>query len=176
MIPVLTAAVVVLAVAVTLNLLITFAMIRRLKANELAAQQEADSFRPIVGAAVGDFSAAATDGSTWDSTTLATGTHTVVFLLPNCGGCTSLVNRLAPAEQPDRSIVVVVSGAADDPSTVSLIQTIPADLRLVVAQLGSAVSQAFGVATFPTVVQVADGKVIAVGENFADMPVAVGAR
>jgi len=174
-IPVLTAAVVILAIAVASNLLITFAMIRRLKASELAGRQDADSFRPTVGAAVGEFSGTAADGSTWDSAALGLGTHTVVFLLPNCGGCTSLVDGLAPAQQPDRSIVVVVSGTADDPAVVSLIQKIPRDLKIVVAKLGSEISQAFGVATFPTVVQVADGKVVAVGETFADLPVAIGA-
>lgn len=176
MIPVLTAAVAVLAVAVVFNLLITFAMIRRLKANELAAQQDADSFRPDVGAAVGQFSGTAVDGSTWDSATLGLGTHAVVFLLPNCGGCATTIDRLAAAEQPDRSIVVVVSGIADDPSVVSLIHKIPSDLKVVVAQLGGEVSQAFGVGTFPTVVQVVDGRVTAVGETFADLPVAVGAH
>lgn len=174
MIQVLTAAVVILAIAVVFNLLITFAMIRRLKANELAGRQDADSFRPTVGAAVGEFSAASVDGSTWDSAALGLGTHTVAFLLPNCGGCASLVDRLAPGKQPDRSIVVVVSGIPDDPAVVSLIQKLPRDLKIVVAKLGSEISQAFGVATFPTIVQVADGRVVAVGETFDDLPVAIG--
>jgi hypothetical protein len=175
-ISVLTGAVAVLAVTVVFNLLITFAMIRRLKANELAGQEDADSFRPKVGAAVGEFSSTAVDGSTWDSATLGLGMHTIVFLLPNCGGCAAMIDRLAPAEQPDRSIVVVVSGIAADPSVVSLMNKLPRDLKVVVAQLGGEISQAFGVGTFPTVVQVADGMVAAVGETFADLPVAVGTR
>ncbi|WP_117210543.1 hypothetical protein [Allorhizocola rhizosphaerae] len=174
MVPALTAAVVILAIAVIVNMLLTFAMIRRLRASELAAKQDAEAFRPSVGSPVGEFSATATDGSAWDSRALGIGTHTVAFLLPNCGGCTSLVNRLTPAHQPDRSIVVVVSGSADDPATVAVVQAIPGDLKVVIAQLGGDVGQAFKVATFPTIVQVVEGRIAAVGETFDELPVAVG--
>jgi hypothetical protein len=175
MIPILTAAVIVLAILVALNLLVTFAMIRRLKASEMAAQDDANSFRPTVGSTIGEFEVTAMDGSAFTHHDLADGPSTVVFLLPNCGGCGRLIRELAPEAYAERSVVVAVAGVAGDPQAVAMIQSIPSDLRVVLAPLGGSMNQAFHVATFPTVVHLYDGKVTEVADELAVHEITVGA-
>lgn len=174
MIPFLTGAVVVLSIAVAANLLITFAMIRRMRANENAAREDADSFRPTVGNLVGTFEAADTTGEALTDRDLADGHHRLAFLLPGCGGCGRVVSELA--ELADRDVIVVVAGTAKEPSVVDFVQSIPDGYRVVLSPVGGPLSQAFHLATFPTVVDVVDGHVTGVGETFAAPTIArVGA-
>jgi hypothetical protein len=167
MITILTAAVVVLAVAGSTNLMITFAMIRRMRASESAGQQDADSFRPTVGSVVGDFEVATTTGDLLTQRDLANGSFRLAFLLPECGGCGRVVAELQPDVLLDRSVIVAVAGSAGDPPTVAMLQSIPSDLRTVISPVGGTMSQAFHVATFPTIVEVVDGRVASVSETVA---------
>jgi hypothetical protein len=170
----LTGAVIVLSIAVAANLLITFAMIRRLRANELAAREDADSFRPTVGNMVGEFEVTDTAGAAFTDADLANGHHRIAFLLPGCGGCGRVVDELR--ELKDRSVIVAVAGTAKEPPVVDMVQSIPDGFRVVLSPVGGALSQAFHLATFPTVVEVVDGRVSGVGETFAVPTVArVGA-
>ncbi|HCT75113.1 MAG TPA: hypothetical protein DGG94_05415 [Micromonosporaceae bacterium] len=170
MIPFLTGAVIVLAIAVAANLFITFAMIRRLRASEIAARDDADSFRPTVGNTIGEFEVTSTDGAKLTHRDLADGSFRIAFLLPECGGCGRVVSELA--ELADRSVIVAVAGTAGDPATVKMIQSIPDDLRVILSPVGGAIGQAFHLATFPTVVEIVDGRVTGVGETFAAPTVA----
>jgi hypothetical protein len=176
MIPILTAAVIVLAVAVAANLLITFAMIRRLRASESAGRQDIDSFRPDLGSVVGEFEVATTTGDRLTQRDLADGSFLLAFLLPECGGCGRVVAELQPDVLNDRSVIVAVAGSAGDPPTVAMLQSIPDDLRVVLSPVGGSMSQAFHVATFPTIVEVVDGRVAGVRENLAGpLPLTVAA-
>jgi hypothetical protein len=166
----LTGAVIVLSIAVAANLLITFAMIRRLRASEAAAREDADSFRPTVGNVVGEFEVADTAGTPFTADDLANGQHRLAFLLPGCGGCGRVVGELG--ELTDRSVIVVVAGTASEPPAVDMVQSIPEGYRVVLSPVGGPLSQAFHLATFPTVVEVADGRVTGVGETFAAPTVA----
>ena len=69
-----------------------------------------------------------------------------------------------------------VAGTAKEPSVVDMVQSIPDGYRVVLSPVGGPLSQAFHLATFPTVVEVVDGRVAGVGETFAAPTVArVGA-
>jgi hypothetical protein len=142
-------------------------MIRRLRAREAAGREDVNSFRPTVGSVVGQFEVADTTGDTLTHRDLADGSHEIVFLLPECGGCGRVVAELSPETLKDRSVIVAVAGSAGDPPTVAMLQSIPDDLRVVLSPVGGSMGQAFHVATFPTIVEVVDGRVAGVRDNVA---------
>jgi hypothetical protein len=145
-----------------------------MRASESAGRHHADSFRPTVGSVVGDFDVATTTGDLLTQRDLANGSFRLAFLLPECGGCGRVVAELQPDVLLDRSVIVAVAGSAGDPPTVAMLQSIPSDLRVVISPVGGTMSQAFHVATFPTIVGVVDGRVANVSETLAS-PLAVAA-
>ena len=165
---ILAVAVVLLAIAVAANLLITFALIRRMRSGETAATSAEPSAVPTVGAFLGDFDVTADDGQRMTRQDVADGTHRFVFVLPECGGCGELIASLTPADTRDPSLTFVVAGMEHDPATAGLVSSLPADVRVVRSPLGGGVSRAFQVAAFPTVVTVTDGRVSRVSVTLAE--------
>ncbi|MEV6964180.1 hypothetical protein AB0M47_03615 [Hamadaea sp. NPDC051192] len=161
MITVLSAAVAILAVVVTLNLLLTFSLIRRWRTTSGPADPAA--YRPSAGALVRPFRATMLDGAPFSEADLRHGRHTLVFLLPNCGGCTSLVEEIRSAVVP--GLVVVISGAGGDPAVQEILAELPETTRVVLSPLGDAASEGFQVSTYPTVLEVADGTIVRVGAS-----------
>ena len=148
-----------LTVAVAVDLLITFALIRRVRASEAVDSPVEPSAVPSIGAFLGDFDVTADDGSRLTRQDVEVGTHRFVFVLPECGGCGELIAALDPAAVPDPALTFVVAGMEHDPATDALVSSIPADVRVVRSPLGGGMSRAFKVAAFPTVVSVTDGQV-----------------
>ena len=154
-------AVALLTIAVAVDLLITFALIRRVRSSETATTSAAPepAAVPSIGAFLGDFDVTADDGSHLTRADVEAGTHRFVFVLPECGGCHELIASLDPAAVRDPALTFVVAGLEHDPKTDALVSSIPADVRVVRSPLGSGMTSAFKVAAFPTAVTVTDGQV-----------------
>ncbi|MEV6520641.1 hypothetical protein AB0M43_01700 [Longispora sp. NPDC051575] len=144
----LSAAVLVLAAIVLLNLVLTLAVIRRLRDGATAGPAA-----PGVGDVVPDFAATMTDGATLTHRDLLTGPATVVFALPGCAPCTRTLAALPGAEPT----FVFVMGEPGDPETGAVLAKVPFFARAGVTPMDGPVGRAFGVALFPTTLRIADG-------------------
>jgi hypothetical protein len=170
MIPTLSAAVVVLAVAVALNLLLTFAILRRLRTMNTASAGQGDEHRPAIGTPVGRFDAVSDDGYRLTDDDLKHGLTRFAFLMPECGGCEELLHKLRPAVLQDRTLLVVIAEEADHPAAVAMRKGVPDDLRVFFAPLGGAMCEAFRMNVFPSVVEVAGGRIIAIADTITATP------
>ena len=148
--PFVVAALVLIGAVALLDLLLTFAVIRRLKTYEPAAEgQPASGPRPETipeGLAVADFTAATVDGSTL---TWSAGDHDDMlfgFFSTSCSSCWRKVPEFigtAGFRQLGRQqvVAVVVGDAAEVPDSVAALRQIG---RVVVEELGGPVASAFG--------------------------------
>jgi hypothetical protein len=169
MIPTLSAAVVVLAVAVVFNLLLTFAIVRRLRTMKERGPQ-ADAHRPAIGTPVGRFDAVSVDGYRLTDADLHHGLTRFAFLMPECSACEGLIRALRPGVLQDRSLLVVIAEEAGHPAAIAMHSAVPDDLRVFFAPLGSPLCDAFQAAVFPSVVEVAGGRIVAIADTIAAAP------
>ncbi|MEV4112454.1 hypothetical protein [Nonomuraea sp. NPDC049695] len=119
------------------------------------------------GDVVGDFEATTVDGTRLTRELLPDGT-VVAFLSPDCSGCHEKLPAFASwAAGQDRSrVLAVVDNRSGDPA--EMVTTLQPVAQVIV---DSAVSDAFGVQSFPTFLQVAtDGKLLAVAPEISRLP------
>ncbi|WP_157759497.1 redoxin domain-containing protein [Cellulosimicrobium cellulans] len=177
--PVLTAAVVVLTVLVLLNLALTGAVIRRLRAD--AGPSADGSPRPLVdlavGASVPAFDATGTEGETLTTADLDGGRTLLAFSSTTCAACVEHAPALAAAADGLAAAgVAVVPVLLGDADPQGLAPVLGAAGPLVREPHGGPVSAAFGVRGTPSYVLVGpDARVLAAGGVLADVvaPVAV---
>ncbi|MEY9935502.1 hypothetical protein ABH926_010184 [Catenulispora sp. GP43] len=166
MVGVLTGLVAVLTVLTVFNLVLLFAVIRRLRSAE-AGHGAAQLTLPQVGAPIGTFMAGATDDTVLSGEQLADD-FVVAFVSPTCAPCkTQLADfRATPRSAPERT-VFFVNGSADDAQSAEFATSL-ADLgRVAFASVGDAASTAFGgVDSFPTLLRTGGGKIEATGRTW----------
>lgn len=165
---VLTAAVVIVAVLCTLDLILTLGVIRRLREHtETLAGLSAghrDGIAP--GTVVGDISGESIIGTPIDRTFITGGGDTVIgFFSPGCGPCKALLPeyRSFVSGAPYRVLTVIVGERA---GAAEYIEALRDTGEIVVEAPPGSIAQAFGVDGYPTVCMVDDsGRVVAAGGN-----------
>jgi len=152
--------VVVLAVAVAANVLLTLAVVRRLAAHE----RKLASFAPLLGAASGigpgtavpSFAATTADGRSVDPGFLGDGPSVVAFFSTDCDACLSHAPQFA-ALAASAPALAVVSGDGGEELPRKL-----GDMPVVrELEPGGAITGAFEVDTFPTYYAIDRGHVAA---------------
>ncbi|GIF46278.1 hypothetical protein DFJ67_5064 [Asanoa ferruginea] len=169
MINTLLACVVVLAAITILNLVLCFAIIRKLR--DAGSHDGAELDLPATGAQVGDFVARDIDGAAVSTADLAGRSTVVGFVMPGCGPCRSLVDAAREGRiSAGTSALFFVRG--ETPATDE-VQYLVDNLRdtarvvLISGELDEVVSGAFGgIVGYPTLVRVDDGVVTAAGRSF----------
>lgn len=155
--PYLIAAVVLATALGLLNLLLTLAVLRRLRA---AAARERDAASGVIGIgrAPGDFAAADTDGRAVGRADL-TGRTVVGFFSTTCGACVEELPRfVARAGETSRErVLAVVHG--DRPAAEELAGRLAGVARVVVEDPDGPVGRAFEVRAYPAWCQLDDGVV-----------------
>lgn len=155
--PVLTAAVVMLAGLTAFNLILTLGILRRLR----AAGEPVEVRLPEIGFEVGRFAVDTIDGVPLAEPDIANAT--VAFVMAGCGPCGELI---AEMKTVDQSLTVFVVG----PDSEELMAKLPTTARVASVADGSPAPKAFGgIGGFPTVVRVQDGRVAASGRRLADV-------
>lgn len=177
---VLTAAVILIGVLCLLNLLLTFGVIRRLRDHtetlsnlmQYSVEIGVATDIPVVGTAVGEFTASTVDGAPVSADSL-TGTTAVVFLSSECTACRAQLPSLAAwAGERDRErVLVVIATAASEGA--DLVASLTNVARVVRDPADGPVCKAFGVSAFPAACVVADGQVIAAAPDFSRLPALV---
>src|SRR5262245_45032584 len=117
MIQVLLGAVIVLAAMACANMLVTFAVIRRIAAIEASGAPDAASLAlPEPGTRIGEFSTTMLTGRQYGHEDLAGRTVIAVFVSPSCSPCQEVIAALrAPLAPKDATYLVFVAGSAGDP-------------------------------------------------------------
>jgi len=157
------AVIAVLAVVTFLNLLLTSAIIRKLR----DPQRESGAELPRIGAEVGPFVTTTADGQSITDGTVSTGDTLVVFVSPTCPPCQRLTGELADraTELPDRTIVFVID-ENDQEQARRYADALGPSVRVAVVEPHGVVATAFGFGgATPTLIRVRDGAVAAVGHD-----------
>ncbi|MFI7673154.1 TlpA family protein disulfide reductase [Actinophytocola sp. NPDC049390] len=155
---VLTVALVLLAVVTAGHLLLTFALIRRVRDLQNRTGVPHDDGLPAPGTPVGPFSLERLDGSTLDTGDLATGDVLVGFFAAGCSPCTAVVTDLLDDPPAERFVALVDSGETEP--TTDLATRLSAIAEVAVVPWESTVSAAFGQEGFPTLLRVRDGVIV----------------
>jgi hypothetical protein len=161
-----------------LDLLLTLAVIRRLKevgtrisALERSSPARGPSLLPA-GASVPTFSALTATGEPLSEETLAGGRSLVAFLHGGCRPCQDLVPELraylSGPDGGDRRVVAVVVGEPDDPGD-GLAGELRGLATIVRGTDAPSVASAFAVTGFPTLYAVAEGRVQAAGPDLGHL-------
>ncbi|TDU83986.1 thiol-disulfide isomerase/thioredoxin [Kribbella voronezhensis] len=166
--PYLTAAVVLLAVLGTLNLLLTLAIVRRLRTmNPVQPPPE-----PLpVGTTIRPFTAATTDGETVSDRDLRGAQTLVGYFSPGCPPCEAALPRFvayAAGLDRERVLAVIVDGTGSDAAGH---QALEAVARVVVTSERATVVEALSAYGYPAVFLLdEDGRVAAVDTTVDGLP------
>ncbi len=166
---VLVAAVVLLTVVTAVHLLLTFALIRRvreLQENGAKAPAKDDGI-PEVGMRIGDFSAELLDGRTFATADLADGDTLVGFFAAGCAPCKPVVADLVANPPAERFVAFVDAG--DGEESAALIAELEPVAEVAAMRWDSPVAGAFAQQGFPTLVRVSDGVVVDAGHTRAHL-------
>jgi thiol-disulfide isomerase/thioredoxin len=180
MIGILVAVIVVLGVAVAADLLLSFAVIRRLAALQARIKSGAGSGSggsPAIGHRIGDFQVDLITGGAFTRRDLAGSRVVVAFFMTGCEPCKKTVAELAelPAPLPF-ALYVLINGRHDDADVLSLAAKMPAGARVGrIAALEETI-EAFGIDGYPTVLSIEDGAVTAAGLRFSNVLEPASAR
>jgi hypothetical protein len=164
MIGVLTAVVVVVGVVATADLLLSFAVIRRVALLQSRPDHvTGGNSAPAIGHQVGDFSVQMMNGGHFTRADLSGGDAVVAFLMSGCDPCeaTAAELRQMPLALPVPLYVLIVGTQLDD-DVFEITMGMPDGARVGVVPAGDPVTSAFGLDGFPTVIALHDGVVRAV--------------
>jgi peroxiredoxin len=178
--PYLVAAVVLTAVLGTLNLLLTLAVIRRLREHtELLARHGADVGSGIIeaGQTPGDFAVTDTGGGAVRREDLG-GDALIAFFSPGCHACTEALPRFLTqaAEFPGGRSRVLAVVTGDGPEVTAIADQLTSVARVVVDGVDGELATAFQARAFPSWCLLdATGTVARSGSGWTELPVPVPA-
>jgi len=164
---VLIAVVVIVGVVAAADLLLSFAVVRRLATLQARVSELGPGpvTSPAIGHRVGDFTADLLDGGTLTSADLAGIEASVLFVSPSCEPCRALLAEIEKLPSwPERlPLFVMINDTGDEDYARSLVAKLPGAARVARVRPDDEVSAAFGVIGYPTVIAVDSGIVRASG-------------
>jgi hypothetical protein len=158
--------VILIGLVASLNLLLTLGVIRHLRTLSTSRNLPIPSL-PSPGTALGPFEATTLSGSTLTDRDPPVRSSLVAFLEPNCPPCLEVTREITKARPTEPMLFFVKT---DQPQVAASLYDALADLGPV-AQIshGSSVLRAFGVNSYPTVLRISEGAVLAAGRRFSDI-------
>jgi hypothetical protein len=173
MIPVLTAAVILVGAVAAADLLLSFAVIRRLtalQARGVGTGAGASAGTPEPGHVIGEFRVSLLAGGEFTTDHLRQEPAMVAFLSPTCEPCRRAIEELKQLPVPlARTLYVLIAGSAQDADLLAVAQQMPAGARVGAIAHDGGVMKAFAADGYPTVVSTADGAVLAAGLRVGDV-------
>lgn len=155
-----------LAILIGVNLLLTFALIRRVA--EFASSRGPIATVPSIGTAVGAFAAVTVVGDSFGLDDLRSADLTVLFMMTGCEPCHALLTDLSTRQVTDIGPVFAFIGHHGDPGDEAVIayrSALPAGVRCAVTSPTGDVARAFGVQSFPTVLRLEHGVITVAGRS-----------
>ena len=163
---ILIAVVVLVGVIAGADLLLSFALIRRVAALQARGPELSG---PAIGREVGQFRVPLLGGGEFSRDHLAAPRTLAVFLTTNCEPCRRAITQLAamPGPLPWPLYVVIIRTGAQDDDAVEVAGQMPAGSRVGVIAAAEAPLEAFGIDGYPTVLTIEDGVIRASGFRVA---------
>jgi hypothetical protein len=163
---ILIAVVVLVGVIACTNLLISFALIRRVAALQTRGPEVTG---PAIGREVGQFRVPLLGGGEFSRDHLAAPRTLAVFLTTSCEPCRRAITELAAMSGPLPwpLYVVIIRTDADDDDALEVAGQMPAGSRVGVIAAAEAPLEAFGIDGYPTVLTIEDGIIRASGFRVA---------
>lgn len=159
----------VLAAVAVSNLLVSFALIGRLRSlDTLVRAHPADASLPRRGERIRPFHATTVDGQPLTADELASGPALVGFFSPDCRECKRVVADLF-AHPPSVPVLAVVAGNPSVPGSATLVAELGRLGRVAYGDDNDSLQQAFRLTAFPTLIRTQDGTVAAAGHELADV-------
>lgn len=166
---VLVAAVVLLTVVMAVHLLLTFALIRRVRELQEngATGPVRDETLPRPGFRIGNFTAELADGRSFATSDLAEGDTLVGFFAAGCSPCKPVVADLVANPPAERFVAFVETDDGD--LGAELMAKLAGVAEVATLEQDSAVAGAFAQEGFPTLVRVTNGVVADSGHTRAQL-------
>ncbi|MGH3191094.1 MAG: hypothetical protein ACRDPY_26190 [Streptosporangiaceae bacterium] len=163
---ILIAVVVLVGVIACADLLISFALIRRVAALQARGPQLSG---PAIGREVGQFRVPLLGGGEFSRDHLAAPRTLAVFLTTSCEPCRRAITELSamPGPLPWPLYVILIRTDADDDDAVEVAGQMPAGSRVGIIAAAEAPLEAFGIDGYPTVLTIEDGIIRASGFRVA---------
>lgn len=155
-----------LAVLLVVNLLLTFALIRRVA--ELDPSRGPGATVPSVGTAVGAFAAVTVDGDSFGLDDLRSADLAVLFMMTGCEPCHELLTDLSTRQIMDTGPIFAFIGHHGDPADEAVMayrSALPAGIRCAVTSPTGEIAQAFGVRAFPTALRIEHSVITVAGRS-----------
>jgi thiol-disulfide isomerase/thioredoxin len=161
LIGILIAVVVVVGIVAGADLLLSFAVIRRLSALQAKMQGGGGGHTsPAVGHQVGDFEVELLTGGVFTLADLMDGASVVIFLTTTCEPCKAAIAELREMSTPPAFPMYVLINATDldeEGAVLTVAADMPPGTRVAQISASHPVMQAFGIDGFPTVLGIEDG-------------------
>jgi AhpC/TSA family len=160
LIGILIAVVVVVGIVAGADLLLSFAVVRRLAALESFVRSGGSQTSPAVGQKVGDFEVELLTGGVFTLADLKDEGALVVFLSLNCEACQRAISELRELPTPlSRPLYVLINGAdaGQDNAVLEVAADLPSGTRVAEISATHPVMEAFGVDGWPSVLGIEDG-------------------
>jgi hypothetical protein len=168
MIAILAAVVILVGAVAVADLLLSFAIIRRLAASQ--ARGAVSAGEPARGHVIGAFRVRLLADGEFTPDCLRHQPTTVVFLSPHCEPCRQAITELAELPVPlSRPLFVLIAGSAHDDDVLAIAAQMPAGAQVGAIAHDDAIMKAFAVDGYPTVVNVADGIVRSAGFRVSEL-------
>lgn len=160
----------VVAALAVLNLLLTLALIKRVRVlQELVAQTpRRDPALPRPGDPVGAFQVTTQEGERLSDESLKTGVSLVGFFTPNCLPCATVRAQLLESP-PAIPVLVFVEGTEGDLEASTLAASLKHVARVAYTADNDTLHRAFRPAGYPTLIRVENGAIAASGHVLADV-------
>jgi hypothetical protein len=160
-------AVLVLAIGLAFNLLLTFALIARLQRLQRGVRIIEKEQMPV-GYEVPPFSVLTVSGELLTEASLGHASAVVGFFLVDCKACETLRGELGRARLPGPLTSIVV-GDPSDPETSAIAEQLRRFGPVACADVDEPVVRAFGAKAYPVLYRVERGIVRAAGNELADV-------
>jgi hypothetical protein len=165
MIGVLIAVMVVVGIVAGADLLLSFAIVRRLAQLETRGGGTGGGPGvPAVGHKVGEFRVPLVTGDEFTSADLEGSRALVVFVMPSCEPCKKAIADLQALPRPlSWPLYVLVTATEEEDHALDVAGDLPPGTRVAAIFAADSTARAFGVDAFPTALIVEDGVVRAAG-------------
>jgi hypothetical protein len=164
---------VVLALALTvLNLVLTFAVVRKMRdgAGSGLSTHTPHPGLPQPGTRVGEFTAETTDGAVLTDQDLRGERSLIAFVSPTCAPCKDVIAEITAAGGALATPLYAFVAGDDDADTAAVVATLRPHGTVTVITAAHPAAQAFGgVDGYPALMLVTDGVIAAAGRRLADV-------
>jgi hypothetical protein len=178
---VLIAIIIVVGLIALVDLVLTYGLIRRVNSIQAQPHSIDPGLVPAAGHRIGDFVAKATDNREITEREFKGLETFAAFVMVGCGPCHRLAEELSQMAPPELPLLLfIASSQGADEEVARIAAQVPFAAAVCVVEPTGAVTEAFGVSGFPTVIRVGEGTVRATGLSLESVrvgrAVTVGAR